>query len=138
MRGLFLAKPEADAANVTAALEELSDFWSDTDKTAGLECSFELWCVGRHDDMFAGANEVASEAFGAFVVIDDDFVEVGEGFDFLIALFVEGAWTVGDGVLVDDRNGEVEVVPETVGVVGDGVDMLGAVRVELRLGMNLD
>ena len=79
--------------------------------------------------MFAGANEVIGEAFSAFVEVDFDFVEVGESFEFLIGFFVEGVWAVCDSMLVDDRYGEVEIVPKTIGVISEWVDMLGAVIV---------
>ena len=88
--------------------------------------------------MFASADEIVGEAFCAFVVIDDDFVEVGEGVDFAVRCLVEGVWTVGDGMFVDNRDGEVEIVPETVGMIGKRIDVFGTVCVELRLGVELN
>ena len=89
----------------------------------------EFWGFVGHNGAFAGADHIAGKAFGAFVKIDENFVEVGEGFELFVGSFVEGHWTIGDGVVVDNGEGEVEIVPETVGVVGDWVDMLSAVVV---------
>lgn len=133
-----LAEPEADAADVTAAFEKFSDFRGDTDEAASFECALKFWGVGRHDDMLAGTDEVAGKAFGAFVVVDDDFVEVLDGFELFVALFVKGAWTVSNSMLIDDGNGEIEIIPETVSVVGSGIDVDTTIGIELRIGVNLN
>ena len=91
-----------------------------------------------HDNMFASADEVISEAFRAFVVVDDDFVDVRKGVDFLLRCFIERFPTIGDSMFVNDRDSEVDIIPETVGVIGERIDVLGAVVVQLRFGMNLD
>ena len=76
--GLFIAlrEPEADTANVAAAFFKLGDIWSKANEATFFELGLELRCVIRHDDMFAGADEVVGEAFSAFVVVDDDFIDV--------------------------------------------------------------
>ena len=68
--------------------------------------------------MLAGTDEVAGKAFGAFVVVDDDFVEVLNSFELFVTLFIKSAWTVSDSMFVNDGDGEVEIVPEAVGMVG--------------------
>lgn len=57
--------------------------------------------------MFAGADEVIGEAFGAFFEIDFDFVEIGKGFEFFVGFFVESIWAVCDSMVVDNGYGEV-------------------------------
>jgi hypothetical protein len=52
--------------------------------------------------MLAGTNKVASEASGAFVEIDDNFIEVIEGLDLGARLVVKGLWAVSDSMLIDD------------------------------------
>ena len=56
----------------------------------------------------------------------------------MIGLFVECIWAIGDGMFVDDGNGEVEVIPETIGVVGEWINVFGAIFIKLWLGMNLN
>ena len=138
MGGYFLAEPEADAADVAAAFFKLGDVWREADKAASFEFGLKLWRFVGHNDMFAGADEVAGEAVGAFVEIDDDFVEIVEGLELSARGVVESLWAVSDGVLVDDRESKIEIIPEAVGVVGERVDVLGAVGVELRFGMELN
>ena len=88
--------------------------------------------------MLAGTDEVAGKAFGAFVVVDDDFVEVLDSFELFVALFIESAWTVSNSMFVNDGDGEVEIVPEAVGMVGSGIDVDATISIELRIGVNLD
>lgn len=133
-----LAEPEADAADITAAFEKFSDFRGDTNEAASFENALEFWSVGRHDDMLAGTDEVAGKAFGAFVVVDDDFVEVLDSFEFFVTLFIKSAWTVSNSMFVNDGDGEVEIVPEAVGMVGSGIDVDATISIELRIGVNLD
>ena len=98
----------------------------------------ELWSFIGHNDMLAGADEIISETFCALVVIDDDFIEIMKVFKLTIRLFVKGAWAVSDCLLINDRNGKVEIVPETIGMVSIRVNMWAAIRIELWLGVDLD
>ena len=41
-------------------------------------------------------------------------------------------------MFVDDGDGKIEIVPEAVGVLRDGVDMRCAVRIELRASVELN
>ena len=41
-------------------------------------------------------------------------------------------------MVVDDGDGEVEVVPETIGVICERVDVFGAIWIELRFGVELN
>ena len=86
----------------------------------------------RHDDMFTGTNEVIGEAFSTFVVIDDDFIDVFNGVDFLLGFLVEGVAAIGDGMLVNHRDSKVDIVPEAVGVISEWINMLSAVVIKLR------
>ena len=79
-----LAQPKTDAANISTALFEFSDIWGQADKAAFFELGLKFWRFVGHNDMFAGADEVIGEAFGAFFEIDFDFVEIGEGFELFI------------------------------------------------------
>ena len=80
----MLAEPEADAADVAATFFELGDIWCEADKAAFFEFGLEFWCFVGHNDILTGADEIAGETFGAFVEIDDDFVEIGERFNLCI------------------------------------------------------
>ena len=86
----------------------------------------------RHNDIFASANEVVGEAFSAFVVIDDDFIDVLNGVDFLLGFLIESVAAIGDGMLVNNRDSKVDIVPEAVGVISERINMLGAVVIKLR------
>ena len=98
----------------------------------------ELWRLVGHDGAFAGADHVASKALSAFIEVNDDFVDVSESLKLFVGNFVESHWAISDCVVVDDGDGEVDVVPEAIGVVGKWIDMLGTVGVELRLGVKLN
>ena len=135
---MVLAEPEADAANVSTAFFELFDLWSEAFEAASFELGLEFWGAGGHDDGFAGADEIAGEAFDTLGWVDEDFVEVGNRFEFGAGDFVEGVWAVGDSVFVDDAEGEIEIIEEAVGVVGFWVDEFAAVRVGFRLGVELN
>ncbi len=76
-----LAEPEADTADVSPALFELFDFWSEAFEAACFEGGLELWGASGHDDGFAGADEIAGETIGAFLLVDENFVEVRDGFE---------------------------------------------------------
>ena len=91
-----------------------------------------------HNDVFTGADEIVGEALSAFVVIDNDFINVRESVDFLLRFFVERVAAVSDGMLVNNRDGEVDIVPEAVGMISERIDMLSTIIIELRFGMNLD
>ena len=83
-----LTEPEADAADITAAFFELSDIWSEANEAAFFELGLEFWRFVGHNDMFAGTNEIIGKTFSAFIEVDFDFVEIGDGVDFLIGFFV--------------------------------------------------
>ena len=88
--------------------------------------------------MLAGADKIAGEAFGAFVEVDKDFVEVSDGFNLGVRGCVERVWAIGDSVIVDDGERKVKVIPKAVGVVRDGVNVGSAVGIELGFGVELD
>ena len=138
--GLFivLRKPEADAANVAAAFFKLSDIWREADEAALFEFSLELRGVVRHNDMFASANKVVGEALGALVIIDNDFIDIFKRVDFALRFFIESVAAISDGVLVDDRDSKVDVIPEAVSVISERIDMFGTIVVELWQSMNLN
>ncbi len=131
--GLFIAlrEPEADAADVATAFFELSDIWREADEAALFEFSLELRGVVRHNDMLAGADEVVGEALGALVIIDNDFVDIFKRVDFALRFFIESVAAISDGVLVDDRDSKVDVIPEAVSVISEWIDMFTTVGVEL-------
>ena len=135
---LELAKPETDATDIAATFFELGDVWREASDAAFFEFGLELWRSVGHDGAFAGADHIASETFGAFVEIDDDFVDVRESLKLFIGSFIEGHWAVSNGVVVNYSECEVEIVPEAIGVIGERINMLGAVFVELRLGVKLN
>lgn len=66
----------------------------------------EFWGFIRHNGVLASTDHVAGKPFGAFVVIDEDFIE-REGFDFGIRFCVEGLFAIGDRMFVDDSDGKV-------------------------------
>lgn len=93
--------------------------------------------MGGHDDGLAGADEVAGETFDGFGFVDEDFVE-REGVELGARRFVKGFGAVGDGVVVDDGEGEVEVVKKGVGVAGGRIEYGLTGTVELGDGVELD
>ena len=133
-----LAKPKTDATNVAAALFKLGDVWREADKATFFEFGLKFWGFIRHNDVLTGTDEIVSKAFSAFVKIDNDFIEIMKVFKLTIRLFVKGAWAVSDCLLINDRNGKVEIVPETIGMVSIRVNMWAAIRIELWLGVDLD
>lgn len=76
-----LAEPEADAADVSPALFEFFDFWSKAFEAACFESGLELWGASGHDDGFASADEIAGKTIGAFLLVDENFIEVRDGFE---------------------------------------------------------
>ena len=82
-----------------------------------------------HNDMLASADKIVGETFGTFVVVDDDFIDVGESVDFLLRFGVESVAAISNGVLINYRDGEVDIVPETVGMIREWVNMFGAIVV---------
>lgn len=64
------------------------------------------WGVGRHDDSLTGGDEVASEAFGSFLVADF-YLVYRESFDFATRFFIEGFWAVADEIFTENRDGEI-------------------------------
>ncbi len=83
----------------------------------------------RHDDVFTGTDEVVGEAFSAFVVVDDDFIDVCESVDFLLGFFVKSITAVCDSMFIDNRDGKVDIVPEAICMISEWVNMLSAVVV---------
>ena len=138
MPDFCLAKPEANAADVAATFFELFYVWRKADETTFFELSLKFWSLARHDDVLAGADEIIRKTFSALVKVDGDFIKVCKWLDFAIGLFVERVWAVGDGVLVDDGNCEVKIIPKTVGVMSKWIDVLSAISVKLRLGVDLN
>ncbi len=126
---LILRKPEADAADVAAAFFELGNIWSETNEATFFELGLKFWSMIGHDDMFAGADEVVGEAFSAFVVVDDDFIDVCESVDFLLGFFVKSITAVCDSMFIDNRDGKVDIVPEAICMISEWVNMLSAVVV---------
>jgi hypothetical protein len=111
---VVLAEPETDAANISTALFELFDLWSEAFEAASLELCLEFWSAGGHDDGFAGADEVAGEAFDTLGWVDENLVDICNSLEFGARSFVESLWAVSNRMLVNNTEREVEIVEEAV------------------------
>ena len=125
----MLANPEADATNIATTFFKLGNVWCEAFDAASLKLFLEFWRFVRHNGVFAGADHITGKTLGAFVVIDDDFVEVFDVFEFLARFVIESFRAVGDCVLVDDCESKIEVIPEAVGMVCERIDVVSAVVV---------
>ena len=105
MAGCFLSfglvEPKADAADISPALFELGYIWSEADEAAFFKFGLEFWRTVGYDDVFAGADEVASEAFGALFEQNSDFIDRGRC-NFFVRFFVKSLWAVCDCMIIDD------------------------------------
>ena len=135
---MLLTEPEADAADVSPALFELGNVWSKTGEATRFEFFLEFWGLVGHNDVFTSTDKIVSKALGAFFEVDFDFIDVGDGFEFFDGFFVESIWAVSDSAVVYDGDSEIEIIPETVGVISVRIDMWSAICVKLGFGVDLD
>jgi hypothetical protein len=52
--------------------------------------------------------------------------------DFLLRFFVERVTAISDSMFIYNRDSEIDIVPETIGMVRKRIDVFSAIGVELR------